>query len=52
LRPGDRIGMAKLAIELRQHALDIRHDGLDLDDEERRRTRIPGQNVERAAFAE
>ena len=42
----------RLPIDTRQQRLDVRHDGLDLDDQQRAVDGMPGQHVDRSAFAE
>ena len=48
---GDVGRQPRLAIERPQHRLEVRHDGLDLDDEERSGRWVEGEDVDRAAFA-
>lgn len=47
---GDLLGVPDLAVEGRQHRLNVWDDGLDLDHERGRRRLVPGQDVDRAAL--
>lgn len=48
--PRDRRGISDLAVEGRQHALHVGHDGLDLDNEERPGRGVPGEDVDGSAL--
>ena len=47
----DARGETNLPIQRRKHRLDIRHDGLHLDQEEHPSCRVPRENIKRASLA-
>lgn len=48
---GYLLGEAGLSIERPKHGLEIRHDGLDLDDQERPCRRVEGEDIDSPALA-
>lgn len=49
--PSDGKPETHLSVECGEHALDVRDHGLHLDDQDRRRTGMPSEDVDGAAFA-